>query len=44
LSHSLALAEDGRVFAWGRNADGKTAIRPVQRLPCATRVACTMNI
>eukprot|EP00802_Teleaulax_amphioxeia_P021182 Tamp_21517.p2 GENE.Tamp_21517~~Tamp_21517.p2 ORF type:complete len:244 (+),score=23.90 Tamp_21517:34-732(+) len=21
LSHSLALAEDGRVFAWGRNAD-----------------------
>ena len=41
---ALALAEDGRVFAWGRNADGKTAIRPVQRLPCATRVACTMNI
>ena len=35
LSHSLALAEDGRVFAWGRNADGTPAICPVQRLPCA---------
>jgi alpha-tubulin suppressor-like RCC1 family protein len=48
LSHSLALAEDGRVFAWGRNADGTPAIRPVQRLPCAAcaikRDACTMHI
>ena len=36
LSHSLALAEDGRVFAWGRNADGALppACAPVRKRWC----------